>query len=77
MKMRALFREVWLELHPDYNNENCFEYADNMVPGTADREIPEDQVEIHRQFYLALGRKIDSQSMEENRKHLNKFLSNN
>ena len=77
MKMRQLFREVWLELHPDKNDEEAFKHADRMVPGSADKEIPEDQVELHRQYYLALGRKIDARSAEENENIFKKFLSNN
>jgi hypothetical protein len=77
MKMRALFREVWLELHPDYNNEKYFKYADSMTPGTANQEVPEDLIEPLRQKYLKIGREIDARSNEENQKYLNKFLSNN
>lgn len=77
MKMTDLFREVWLELHPDLNDEEYFKYADTVVPSIKDREIPDDQVELLRKEYLEIGRMIDSQSDEENNRHLNKFLSNN
>lgn len=77
MTFGALFREVWLELHPDKNNEEHFKWADTVSPSGINDEIPEDQVEELRQLYLAQGRKIDAEDSQEVLDRLKQRLSNN
>ena len=75
--MKELYREVWLELHPDKNYESIFQYADSVQPSGINDEIPPEMVEPLRQKFLAQGREIDARAARDNARHLKRFLSNN
>ena len=45
MTYGQLFREVWLELHPNTKGELEFKIADSMAPLMVSKQVPADQVE--------------------------------